>query len=79
MSFVAVAPSVRGGSAADLASIGDSLNAARAATAAPTTGILAAAQDEVSAAIAAAFSAYGEGFQTLGAQIAGFHDQFVQT
>ena len=44
----------------------------------PTTGVLAAAGDEVSSAIAAAFSAYGQGFQALGAQAAAFHDQFVQ-
>ena len=43
-----------------------------------TTGVLAAAEDEVSAAIAAVFSAHGQGFQALGAQAAAFHAQFVQ-
>jgi hypothetical protein len=40
--------------------------------------VLAAAEDEVSAAIAAVFSAHGEGFQALGAQAAAFQEQFVQ-
>ena len=46
---------------------------------APTTGVLAPAEDEVSAAIAAMFSAHGQGFQALSARAAAFHDQFVQT
>ena len=40
--------------------------------------MLAAAEDEVSAAIAAVFSAHGQGFAALGAQAAAFHEQFVQ-
>ena len=32
----------------------------------------------MSAAIAALFSAHGQGFQALGAQAAAFHAQFVQ-
>ena len=44
----------------------------------PTTEVLAAAEDEVSAAIAAAFSAHGQGFQAFGAQAAAFHEQFMQ-
>jgi hypothetical protein len=35
-----------------LASIGDALTAARAAVAAPTTAVLAAGEDDVSAAVA---------------------------
>jgi hypothetical protein len=41
--------------------------------------VVAAAEDEVSAAIAAVFSAHGQGFQALGAQAAAFHEQFVRT
>ena len=78
MSFVVAVPDVLGTAATDLAAIGSTLSAANAAAAAPTTGALAAAEDEVSAAIAAVFSAHGEGFQALGAQAAAFHDQFVQ-
>src|SRR6201998_2717828 len=78
MSFVIAAPEFLTAAATDLANIGSTLSAANAAAAVPTTGILAAAEDEVSAAIAAAFSAHGQGFQALGAQAAAFHAQFVQ-
>ncbi len=44
----------------------------------PDYGVLAAAEDEVSAVIAAVFSAHGQGFQALTAQAAAFHTQFVQ-
>ena len=49
------------------------------AAAARTTGILVAAEDEVSAAIAAVFSAHGQGFQALGAQWNAAAEQFAQT
>jgi PE-PPE domain/PE family len=78
MSYVIAAPEIMTLAATDLADIGSVLTAAKAAAAAPTTGIVVAAQDEVSAAIAAAFSAHGQGFQALGAQAAAFHEQFVQ-
>src|SRR6516165_12649192 len=55
MSYVIAAPEIMTSAATDLATIGSALTAANAAAAAPTTGILAAAQDEVSAAIAAVF------------------------
>ncbi len=43
----------------------------------PTTGVIAAG-DEVSAAIAAVFSAHGQGFQALSTQAAAFHTQLLQ-
>jgi PE family len=79
MSFVMAVPHVLSTAATDLASIGNALRVARSAVAAPTTGVLAAAEDEVSTAIAALLSGHGQGFQTLGAQVAAFHEQFVQT
>ena len=78
MSFVIVLPDVLGTAATDLAGIGSTLGAANTAAAAQTTGVLAAAQDEVSAAIAALFSAHGQGYQALGAQAVAFHDEFVR-
>src|SRR6516165_1336661 len=78
MSFVVTAPEIMTSAAADLATIGSNLNAAHTAAATPTMGILSAAEDEVSAAIAAVFSAHGQGFQALGAHAAAFHDQFVK-
>ena len=78
MSFVAAAPEIMTSAAKDLADIGSALTAANRAAVTQTTGVLAAAEDEVSAAIAALFSAHGQGFQVLGAQAAAFHEQFVQ-
>jgi hypothetical protein len=78
MSFVIAAPEFVMAAASDLASLGSTISSANAAAATQTTGVLAAAEDEVSAAIAALFSAHGQGFQALGAQAAAFHEQFVQ-
>src|SRR6201998_441752 len=78
MSYLVVAPEFLASAGTNLSNIGSTLSAAKSAAASPTTGILAAAEDEVSAAIAAVFSAHGEGFQALGVQAAAFHDQFVQ-
>jgi PE family len=64
--------------ATDLASLGSTLDTANTAAAAQTTGVLVAAEDEVSAAIAALFSAHGQSYQALSAQAAAFHDRFVQ-
>ncbi len=73
MSFVFAAPDAMAAAASDVAGIGSAIGAANAAAAAHTTGVLAAAEDEVSAAIAALFSAHGQGFQALSAQAAAFH------
>ncbi|MCY0610306.1 PE domain-containing protein, partial [Klebsiella pneumoniae] len=54
MSFVNVAPQLVSTAAADAARIGSAINTANTAAAA-TTQVLAAAQDEVSTAIAALF------------------------
>jgi triacylglycerol lipase len=78
MSYVIAPPDMMAAVATDLAGIGSSLSEANAAAAASTTRVIAAAGDEVSANIAALFSAHGQGFQALGAQAAAFHDQFVQ-
>src|SRR5262249_46629190 len=78
MSYVIAAPEMLAAAAAHVAGIGSSLSEANAAAATQTTGILAAAEDEVSAAIAALFSAHGQGFQALGTQAAAFHAQFLQ-
>jgi triacylglycerol lipase len=79
MSFVVTAPEVLEAVAADVAGIGSSLKAANAAAAAPTTAMLTAAGDEVSAAITSVFSNHGRQFQALSAQAAAFHDQFAQS
>src|SRR6201993_3926024 len=78
MSLVIATPDVMAAAATDLANIGTTIRAATSAAAIQTAGMLVAAEDEVSAAIAALFSAHGQGFQALGAQAAAFHEQFVQ-
>ena len=78
MSSLIAAPELITTAATDVASIGSTLSAAHAAAAAPTTGILAAAEDEVSVAIADLFSGHGQAYQALSAQVAAFHEQFVQ-
>jgi len=77
-SFVLASPDVLASASSDLAGIGSAIGAANAAAAPSTTGILVAAEDEVSAAIAALFSGHGRQFQALSAQAAAFHSQFVQ-
>jgi len=78
MSFLVATPEVLTSAAADLDSLGVTLTAAHAAAAAPTTGILAAGADEISAAVAELFGAHGQAYQALSAQASAFHDQFVQ-
>ncbi len=71
MSFVIAAPDLLVAAAADVAGIGSSITAANAAAALPTTALVAAAEDEVSAAIAALFSGHAQEYQALGAQAGG--------
>ncbi|WP_139825050.1 PE family protein, partial [Mycobacterium conspicuum] len=79
MSSVVAVPGLIDTATRDLASLGTTIRSANAAAATPTTGLLAAAEDEVSAAIAEIFSAHGRGFQAASAQAGAFHSQFVQT
>src|ERR1700756_1274283 len=79
MSYVVAAPEFLASAASDLSNIGSGLTAAHAAAAGPTTAVMAAAGDEVSAAIASLFSGHGRAFQALHAQAAAFHSEFVQT
>ena len=76
--YVIAAPEMMTAAATDLATIGSDLSAAHTAAAAPTTGLIPAAADEVSAGIAHLFSQYGGGFQALAGKASVFHDQFVQ-
>ncbi|HUH70070.1 MAG TPA: outer membrane porin GjpA [Mycobacterium sp.] len=77
MSFVIATPELVHGAAQDLAGIRSSLAEATAAASGPTTGIAAAAEDEVSIAIASLFGDVGQQFQALSAQAQAFHAQFV--
>jgi hypothetical protein len=78
VSLLGVVPELVESAAADLKSIGAELNAAHAAAAVPTTGLVAAGADEVSTAVATLFSGHGQAFQALSAQASAFHAQFAQ-
>jgi hypothetical protein len=67
-SYVIAAPEAFAAASADLTGIGEAIKGAAAAAAPSTTGILAAAGDEVSAAIANLFGGHAQEFQTLTTQ-----------
>jgi hypothetical protein len=78
MSYVVAAPEIVTSAATDLASISSALSAAHTAAATPTTGVVAAAEDEVSTAIAGLFSQHAQQYQALAGQAAAFHNQFTR-
>ncbi len=78
MSYVLTAPAILASAATDVDGIASAIGAANAAAAAPTSGVLAAAGDEVSAAIANLFGAYGQEYQAIVKQAAAFHSEFTQ-
>jgi hypothetical protein len=78
MSQLIVAPEMMTSAASDLATIGSNVNAAHMVAAAPTTAILPAAADDVSASIAHLFSQHAASYQAQAAQAVAFNDQFVQ-
>ena len=78
MSFLIAAPEMVVAAATDLARVGSTISAANVVAAAPTSSVIAAGADEVSASIAAFFGAHAEAYQALSAQAATFHNQFVQ-
>ena len=79
MSFVTTQPEELTAAAGTLAGLGSGMAADNAAAAAPTTGVVPAAADEVSALTAAQFAAHGELYQTISAQAAAIHEMFVNT
>ena len=79
MSFVTTQPEMLSTAAGDLASIGSAFTVQNAAVAAPTTGVVPAAADEVSALTAAQFAAHAQLYQAVAAQAAAIHEQFVNT
>ncbi len=78
MSYVVAAPEFVVAAASDLATILSNLSSANAAALVPTSGVMAAGADEISATIAALFGAHAQAYQALSAQAAMFHQQFVQ-
>jgi len=79
MSFVTTQPEMMAAAAGHLQTIGFAMAANNSAAGGPTTGVIPAAADEVSALTAAQFAAHAELYQTISAQAAAFHQQFVAT
>jgi hypothetical protein len=79
MSFVTTQPEMLAAVADNLTGIGSAMNAQNAAAAAPTTGVVPAAADEVSALTAAQFVAHAQMYQAVSAQAAAIHEMFVNT
>jgi len=79
MSFVTTQPVALAAAAVNLQAIGSAMAAHNAAVAAPTTGVVPAAADEVSAMTAARFAAHGQMYQAVSAQAAAIHAAFVST
>ncbi len=78
MSFVIATPEVMQEAAQDLAGIRSSLAEATGNLADTTTGVMAAAQDEVSIALASMLGSFGQKFHSLSAQAQAFHQEFVK-
>jgi hypothetical protein len=79
MSFVSTQPEDLTAAAGNLQGIGSALTAQNAEAAAPTTGAMPAAADEVSALTALQFAAHAQTYQAISAQAAAIHDMFVST
>jgi hypothetical protein len=79
MSFVTTQPEMLAATAGNLQSIGSVMTAGNAAAAGPTTGVVPAAADEVSALTAAQFAAHAQLYQVVSAQAAAIHEMFVNT
>jgi hypothetical protein len=78
MEHVITAPEVLASTATNVEKIGSEISAANAGAAGPTTGLVAAAEDEVSAAIAKLFGGYGQQYQAVLTQATAFHSEFAQ-
>ncbi len=70
-------PSMVSTAAADVTAIGSAISEANARSAGATTGVVAAAGDEVSAATASLFTAYAEEYQALLERAGAFHEGFA--
>lgn len=78
MPFVIADPQFVTAAASQLAGIGSSLETAAEAAAFPTTGIVAAASDEISVAVSRLFGNYGQEFQAINLRAEAFHAEFVR-
>jgi hypothetical protein len=79
MSFVTTQPEALSAAAISLAGIGSTMSAQNAAVAAPTTGVIPAAADDVSALTATQFAVHAQMYQAVSAQAEAIHQLFVST
>ncbi|ORB84045.1 hypothetical protein B1987_09805, partial [Mycobacterium kansasii] len=77
MSFVTIVPQALECAAMDLAAIGSAFSQATAVVAVPTTGLLPAGADEVSAAMTALLTCHGQTWQAFSRDYEWLHQQFV--
>ena len=77
MTFVTTQPEMLTSAAGQLQCVGTAIAAQNAAIAGPTTGVVSAAADEVSALTATQFGAHAAMYQAVSAQAAAVHDMFV--
>ena len=78
MTFVTTQPEMLTSAAGQLQDVGTAIAAQNAAVAAPTTGVIPAAADEVSALTAAQFANHAQVYQAVSAQAAAMHEMFVR-
>ncbi len=79
MSFLSIVPEILSAAADNLQSVGSRIQAQNTAALGPTTGLVPAASDEVSAVTAMQFAAHADAYQTVSAQAAVIHQMFVTT
>lgn len=77
MSFVNVVPDIIAKAVEGLDHLGSTISAANAAAATAIVGMSAPAADEVSAAITSLLNTQAQEYQSVSAQVAAYHSQFV--
>jgi hypothetical protein len=79
MLYVTTQPEALSATAATLSGVGASMSAENAAAAAPTTGVVPAAADQVSALAATQFAVHAQMYQAISSQAEMIHQQLVNT
>jgi hypothetical protein len=79
VSFVTTQPEMLAAAVGRLESIGSAMSVQNAAAAAPISGVVPAAADEVSALTAARFALHAQMYHAVSAQAAAIHQMFATT
>jgi len=79
MSFVTTQPEMLAAAAGDLRAVGSAMAANNSAAAGPTTGVIPAAADAVSALTATQFAMHAAMYQAISAEAEAIHQGFVAT